>query len=323
MKKSHLFTYSLLFSLPLWWGINVFGIGMDNYFMDREIVKNPYILKAQISFFVSLPKASGKLEIGAKSAVSVLIKPNGEKEVIFSKNADERLAIASLTKLMSAYVVLNNLDLEKEITVLGDSLLSKGIHNGFLVGQTFKAKDVLYTSMIESSNDGITVLTQPFGLSTFVNLMNMEAKHLGLSSTEFFNPTGLDPDDLNSSVNYSTASDLAILAEKILQNPIASEALSLKEFDLYDINGIFNHKSITTNNILLYPAELNGLEIIGGKTGETPIARGCLLLVVKNTRGDALINVILSSDDRFGEMVKLANWANAFVNYKRVLELFD
>ena len=323
MKQSHLFTYSLLLSVPFWWGINVFGIGMENYFVDREIIKNPYILKAQMSSFISLPKAPEKIELGAKSAVSVLIKPSGEKEVVFSKNSDEKLAIASLTKLMSAYAVLNNLDLSRAITVSSDSFLNKGIHNGFSAGQAFKAKDVLFASMVESSNDGISILTQPFGSSAFINLMNMEAKYIGLNNTEFFNPTGLDPDNPDEGVNYSTASDLEILAEKIFQNPIASEMLSLKEFDLYNINGVFSHKSITTNNILLYPAELKGLEIIGGKTGETPIAKGCLLLIVKNARGEMLVNVILGSDDRFGEMIKLANWANALVNYKRILSLFN
>jgi len=323
MKKSHLLIYSFIFSLPLWWGINVFGIGMDNYFMDREIVRNPYILKAQISSFVSLPKAPGKPEIGAKSAVSVLIKPNGEKEVIFSKNADERLAIASLTKLMSAYVVLNNLDLSKVITVSSDSIVNKGEHNGLSAGQTFKAKDLLYASMIESSNDGITALTQPFGKSPFINLMNMEAEYMGLNNTEFFNPSGLDPDSRNEGANYSTAADLAILAEKMFQNPIASEMLSLKEFDLYDVSGAFNHKSMTTNNILLYPAELKGLQIIGGKTGETPLASGCLLLVAKNPRNGMFINVILGSGNRFGEMEELANWSNVLADYKRILALFN
>lgn len=321
MKKSHLFIYSFFLSLPFWWGMNVFGIVAENYFIDREIAKNPYILKAQIYSLISMPKAPERLELKAKSAISVLLKPNGDKETIFSFNSSEKLPIASLTKLMSAYVLLNNLDLTKEITVLNTSLLNKGTHSGFYEGQTFRAKDMLYTSMIESSNDGITVLTQPFGQNSFVDLMNMEAKYIGMDNTKFFNPTGLDPDNYKESLNYSTAVDLAKLAEKIFQNPIASEMLSLKEFDLYDVNGIFSHKSITTNNILLYPGALKGLEIIGGKTGETPVAKGCLMLAVKNHRNEIIINVILGADNRFAEMEKLVNWANSLANYKKVLTL--
>lgn len=319
MKKSQLAIYSFLLSLPLWWGINAFGIGADNYFINLEIARNPDILKAQISSSFALPKAPARLELETKAAISMLIKQNGEKEVIFAKNPDERLPIASLTKLMSAYVILNNLDLSNAITVSSESIVDKGAHEGFSAGQSFIAKDVLFASMIESSNDGITILTQPFGQSAFVSLMNMEAKYMKLSNTEFFNPTGLDSDK----TNYSSASDLAILAEKIFQNPLASEMLSLKEFDLYDLNGAFNHKSMTTNNILLSSTGLDKLQIIGGKTGETPSAKGCLLLAVKNSRNETFINVILGSDSRFVEMEKLANWANGFANYKRILNLLN
>ncbi|MCX6765186.1 MAG: serine hydrolase [Candidatus Nealsonbacteria bacterium] len=319
MKKSHLFAYSLILSIPLWWGVNVFGIGMDNYFADREIIKNPYILKAQVSSAFALPKAPEKIEINARAALSVLIKPNGEKEIIFSKNPDEKLAIASLTKLMSAYVALNYLDLSKNIEVSYSSTLIKGDKSGFSAGQSFAAKDLLYSSMVESSNVGITALTQPLGQSAFVDLMNLEAKNMGLDNMKFFNPTGLDDEKNN---NYSTARDLEKLAEKVFSNPSISEILSLREFDLYLSDGTLHHKSLTTNAILT-SSELPGLKIIGGKTGETLLAKGCLLLVTQNQKNEIIINVILGSDDRFGEMEKLALWANSIANYRRILDLLN
>lgn len=321
MKKSQVFIYSFFLSMPLWWGINAFGIGMDNYFMDREIVKNPYILKAQISSFVSLPKAPEKLEISAKSAFSALIKPNGEEEVVFSKNSEEKLPIASLSKLMSAYIVLNYLDLAEEITVSSDSILINGENNGFTAGQTFKTKDILFSSMTESSNTGINILTQPLGKSAFIDLMNMEAKKIGLANTYFLNPTGVDFSDSHESINYSTAKDIEKLGRKIFENPLASEMLSFKEFDLYMADKTFHHKSVTTNSIL--SSDFAGLKVIGGKTGETMSAKGCLLLVLKNQKGELLINVILGADDRFGEMKKLVEWSNSMANYKRVLSTLN
>lgn len=321
MKKSQILIYSFFLSLPLWWGVNAFGIGADSYFLNREIVRNPYILKAQMSSFISLPKAPEKLELGAKSAFSVLLKSNGEKEIIFRKNSEEKLPIASLTKLMSAYIALNYINLSDEITVSSNSIIPEGENNGFLPGQTFKAKDILYSSMTESSNTGINILTQPLGKSAFVDLMNMEAKNIGLNNTYFLNPTGVDFADSQESINYSTAEDIENLAEKIFQNPLTYEMLSLKEFDLYSTAGALHHKSITTNNIL--SLEFKGFKVIGGKTGETASAKGCLLLVLKNQKGETLVNVVLGSNDRFGEMKKLVEWSNEMIDYKRVLSLLN
>lgn len=314
MKRSRIFIYSFFLSMPVWFGINAFGTGMEHYFVNREIAKNPGVLKAQVSSAFALPKAPEKLEIGAKAALSVLIKPDGEKEILFSKNPDEKLAIASLTKLMSAYVAVNYLDLSEDIRVSQDSTLIKGDLNGFSAGQTFKAKELLYASMIESSNVGITALSQPLGQSAFVDLMNLEAKNMGLESTRFFNPTGLDSEENN---NYSTANDLEKLAEKVFKNPMISDMLSLKEFVLNMSDGILHHRSVATNVISTLP----GLKIIGGKTGETPLAKGCLVLAAENQKGETIISVILGSDDRFGEMAKLALWANSMVGYRKVLDL--
>lgn len=305
MKRSHYFIYSFFLSLPFWWGINVFGMGAQSYFFDKEIVKNPSILKAQMLSSISLPKAPEKLLLDAKSAISVLVKPDGKAEVIFEKNANEKLPIASLTKLMSSYVILNNLDLSGEIVAFDD--------------KSFKAKDLLYASMTESSNEGITALTQPFGFDAFVNLMNMEVKYLGMNNTEFFNPTGLDPDTESEKANYSTAADLALLAQKLFSNPLALEMLSFKEFDLYDASGNLSHKSATTNSLLFYPEALDHLTILGGKTGETPSAGGCLMLAVKNARNEVIISVVLGSESRFSEMARLSNWSGKILNYKRIL----
>lgn len=317
MKKSRIFITSLLLSLPFWWGINVFGIGAETYFLDKEITKDPRILKAQISSHFAFFKASARPQIQAKAAISILIKPSGEREILFSKNAEEKLPIASLTKLMSALIVLNNLDLSKIIVVSEKSLFED--KSEFLPGETFVVKNLLYSSIVESNNEGITILTQPFGYDSFVNLMNMEAKYLKMESTRFFNPTGLDPEEPEGGVNYSTASDIALLMEKIFKDSFAREMLSSKEYDLYDASGALDHKSHTTNDILSLGVNFKNFRTIGGKTGQTAMAKQCLAIMVENSKGEKIINVILGSDDRFKEMKNLADWASETAGYKRIL----
>ncbi len=175
----------------------------------------------------------------------------------------------------------------------------------FRKGEVFSVRDLLYSSLIESSNDSVVALVDLIGEEGFVDLMNSEAKRIGLKNTYFFNPTGLDPDADQKKTNLSTARDLAVLARYLFEKePFVWETSLISQFDLYTPNGIFHHKIINTNELL---KEIPG--VLGGKTGWTPQAKGCLLLIVKAPKNNGIIiNVVLGSPDRFGEMKKLIQW---------------
>jgi D-alanyl-D-alanine carboxypeptidase (penicillin-binding protein 5/6) len=284
-----LFT-SLLISFPFWWGINIFHKRIENFFFWQEIAKNPNFLLAQVSQEINLEKLkpiirkekSEDLDIKAKAALALFINRKGEEKILFDKNSEESLPIASLTKIMTAHVFLKNYN----------------IHNPEIA-------NLFYSLLIASDNEAAMKLARLIGEEKFVELMNKEAKNLGLKRTRFFNPSGLDPFPFSSSFNYSTAQDLAKLAFYLLENqPLIWEISKISELDIYSAEGIFQRRIKNTNELLEKIPE-----IIGGKTGETPNSKGSLLLILKAPKNKGyLITVILGSENRFLEMEELINW---------------
>jgi D-alanyl-D-alanine carboxypeptidase len=247
---------------------------------------NPALLLAQVIQEENLARLKPirnrqvkDLEIEAEAAISVFVKPDGSEKILFEKNAQKPLPIASLTKLMTANVVLEYYD-------VSDSKISY----------------LLYPLLISSDNNAALNLAKFLNEEAFVDLMNLEAKKLGMENTRFFNPTGLDPKENKDQINHSTAKDLIKLAKDITTNhPLIWEITTTKAFE----------DNINTNELL---DELP--TIIGGKTGDTPRAGGCLLLILKAPKGRGyLVNVILNSKNRFEEMKKLINWTQHAYNW--------
>ena len=303
-KNIKLFLLIILISFPFWWGINVLEKNLENFFYAKEIEKNPpSLFIAQISQNYNLQDRNFEnLEIEAKSGISVEIDSQGKEIVLFKKNENEPMPIASLTKLMTAIVVLEFYDPELRVQISKEAI-SQAENNGELkMGEILKVKDLLYIMLIESSNDAAYALTEIIGPEGFQDLMNLKAKDMGLNMTHFFNPTGLDPEDSTEPTNYSTAQDLVKLVKYLLkEHPEILKILAEKEYPLRLENGVLHHLLRNTNELL---GEIP--EIIGGKTGFTERAGGCLIEILKGRRaGTYLINVILNSPARFEDMKKL------------------
>jgi len=249
------------------------------------------------------------LDINALSGISIEINQEGNKKFLYAKNIDKKLAIASLTKLMTAYIALENYDLNQEVIISFSADSIEGNSANLRVGERFSAKDLIYSLLMESSNEPAQVLAEIMGEAKFVYLMNQKAQEWGLENTYFLDPIGLDPDNPPASPNYSTSQDLAILSWQALKNPIIKEILQTKEFKLYTTNGRFHHL-VENNNELLNDPEIPWKnDILGAKTGWTPIAGQCLLLALKNPKNNSIIiNVILDAPNRFEKMKKLVNW---------------
>ncbi len=256
---------------------------------------------------VKIPEKSQKpnLDLQVKAAISVLADSQGGegKKVLFKKNSNEKLAIASLTKLMTANIVLENYDLSQEIKISEEVVAQEGKAGKLMAGKIFSVEYLLYPLLMESSNDAAYALANDYNGMTeekFVELMNLKAGDLGLENTYFVNSTGLDPEQPGHSINYSTAEDLVKLTEYLLKKPLIWEILATPKFSLY------GPELINTNGLL---GEIPN--IVGGKTGFTDQAGGCMLLVLKNKGGNSLINVILgtiSPETRIEEMEKLIEW---------------
>ena len=314
-KNIKFFLVCFILSVFFWWGVNTLEKGLEDFFYVRELEKNPLILRAEISSFtfsdIQKPiriQEIPDLKISAKSAISVFVCSQEKDLVLFQKNESEKLPIASLTKLMTALVASNIYQLSDRIEISKQAIKQEGEEVKLKVGEMLSVRELLSMALIESSNDAAYALATPnvgrerMGEESFVDLMNLEAYYnVGLNpkTTHFINPTGLDPGDPFQITNYSTAEDLVKLAKYLIKyKPEILEILSQKE------NGDFDYTLENTNELL---GEIE--EIIGGKTGYTDRAGGCLILILEGPRKNTfLINVILGSENRFEEMKQLINW---------------
>ena len=252
------------------------------------------------------------LEIQAQAAVSVEISQNGEKKFLYAKNQEEILAIASLTKLMTAYLAINNYDLNQEVIISEKAATINGKINYFRAGERFYLKDLLYPLLMESSNEVAQAIAEIKSEGEFIQLMNEQAQKWGLENTRFFNAHGLDPFEQANyfKINYSNADDLAILTWQVLKGPLIKQIFLTQDFKLYNAKGIFHHLA-KNNNELLDNSEQAFWQknILAGKTGWTLRANGCLIIALDNPKNQSqIINVILGSEDRFEEIKKLIDW---------------
>jgi len=319
-KKLALLLISFILSLPFWWGMNILAREIENFYYWQEIANKPEIFTAQASQqFASkklreLKEDKQRLEnlrhlkVNAKAAISVKVDNKGREKVLFEKNPDERLPIASITKLMTALVVYDfkeTYNLSQLITISKEAVNQEGDSKwgDLKVGEKLSVKNLLHMALIESSNDAAFALTEPIGEKGFVDLMNIESRKIGLNNTRFFNPTGLEPDEPDGLINYSTVRDLVRLAQYILKNYPQIFKISLNQsYVILKPNGALHHFIPENTNKLL--GKVPG--IIGGKTGWSPKASGCLLLILKDPKGSGyFINVVLGSKDRFGDMEKI------------------
>lgn len=315
-KRLKIFLIALILNLPFWLGINLLENNLKDFFFRQELGNNPQLLAAQISLQTELnaneliKKGDAEnLEIEARAAISVFIDKKGREKILYEKNSEEKLPIASLSKLMTALVVLENYDLSKEIKVSQESIDQKGNVGDLAAGSVFPVKYFLYPMLIESSNDAAFSLANDYeGMNEekFVALMNETAKKLGLENTSFVNPSGLDPENKND-INLSTTVDLTKLVKLLLKKSLIWEIVSKPRYDIYG-------PELTNTNKLLDKQDDWQAKILGGKTGFTEKAGGCMLLVVKAPKNSGyIINVVLGvkgKQERFIETKKLVDWVN-------------
>jgi len=306
MTKRELKYFSVGFALSFVfvWGMNDFRNNLENLFYAE--ISQPFenIILAQS------PNEDEKPIIEAKSTVSLKINKYGKEKTLFRQNIQEILPIASLTKLMTAMVILenqNDYSFSKTVVLSEKAASQDGVptYGNFKQGNSFIIEDLLRWMLIYSSNDAAWALSEIIGTDNFVQKMNQKAQELELTNTYFVNPTGLEPKELNGSpidpqqLNHSTAQDLLNLTKYILNKHPLIFQMSLDQGPYATHNGISN---------LYFPL---GSQAIGGKTGYTEEAGGCMLLVLKNSQQTIFIDILLGTSspaERIVETQKLINW---------------
>lgn len=251
--------------------------------------------------------------MGATAAV--LLDVN-RKEVIYSKNAHERLHPASLTKVMTALVALKNGSPDQMLTATDSvNITESGAQLcGIKSGDSMTLDQALHALLINSANDAAMMIAENVGGSVdrFVEMMNEEAVRLGATNTNFANPHGLTDD-----AHYTTAYDLYLIFNEAVKYEAFNQIIHMTSYQTtyYDKNGAAKDLSFSNSNWYLSDRATppDNVTVIGGKTGSTKAARSCLILLSKDINGSPYISVILSSESRdilYQEMTDLLDEIN-------------
>ena len=273
------------------------------------------IKEPAFNYVPAYKQGSPEPEISALSYLGAYLGEDGKTIILADKNSEDLLPMASLTKLMTAVVAYKNYNLEDEITMGPKVNDWADSSKRFIPGTSFKISELLCALLIESNNDAAMALAGRMGMDNFLSAMNKEAQDLGIITTYYDNPVGIDPSSKKEIINYSTAEELLILAREIINNyPEILEITSLPRYDIKTSSGGYNHTAISTDKFLSDENEKllcqgEPLKILGGKTGSTDLSKKNLLLVTEppNKVGH-LITIVLSADDNFEETRKLTDW---------------
>ncbi len=241
------------------------------------------------------------------SAKSMIVLETLHDKVLYSKNENEKLPMASTTKIVTALTVIENCDdLEKLVTVPKSATLVEGSSIYLRENEKLTVKQLLYGLMLQSGNDAAETLALEVGegyMTRFAELMNETAKKCGAENSNFVTPHGLDNKD-----HYTTAYDLAKITSYALKNPVFKEIVSTKK---YIIKATENNTARTLINKNKLLSSLEGC--IGVKTGYTKKSGRCLVSAAERD-GMQVVCVVLNCGPMFEESSDLIN--KAFKKYK-------
>lgn len=232
-----------------------------------------------------IPLKSAGIGVPQISAKHVLIKDLTTGEILYSKDADTPIYPASTTKMMTALVAVSDYGWDQEISIK--------------TGEKYTVEQLIYMLLLKSDNNvaETLALAHPQGRSGFVKDMNTKAAELGLSSTSFQNPSGLDED-----LHLSTASDLTRLGEYLVKHPKFLKIVSTQTASIIDLASGSGKLLANTNPLL---GKVRG--VLGIKTGFTDNAGQSLVSLVD--RGDRkIIITVLGSLDREKDSAGLIEW---------------
>ena len=258
--------------------------------------------KPSFGQMIGLHQATDALEL--KSGVALVLDQDTD-EVLFSKNSQAVLPIASLTKLMTAMVVTGaRQPLDETITITDEDIdTEKGSRSRLKVGTELRREEMLHLALMSSENRAAHALGRnyPGGLQAFVAAMNQEAHALGMNDTHYVEPTGL------SSLNQSSARDLATLVKAAHEVPLIRELSTSPEYMVEVGNRAVQFRN--TNGLVKSPEWEIGLQ----KTGYISEAGRCLVMQAK-LAGRHLIMVFLDSAgkySRIGDAERVRRWITA------------
>ena len=222
------------------------------------------------------------------SAESAILIDADSGNILYSKNADRAMPMASTTKIMTALVAIERTDINKKVTITEESVGIEGSSIYLVAGETLTLEELLYAMMLESANDAATAIAIAVAgdVDSFADMMNQKASDIGLENTHFTNPHGLD-----DPMHYTTASELAIIAAEAMKNEDFRTIVSTHKMIIPQNDGEGARLLVNHNKMLdTYDGS------IGIKTGYTKKSGRCLVSAAERD-GVRLIAVTLNAPD--------------------------
>lgn len=270
------------------WFINRQSINSQNEFRRIQGVKNRSINLAESSW----PTFRQSSRPPLFSAHEVISLDDRSGKVLVNQNAYEPVPVASMTKVMTAIVVLENYRLEDLAVVSKNAASTNGSVIFLRPGEQLTVESLLKGLLVQSGNDAAVALAEHIGsVETFIQMMNQKAWQLGARTTRFVDPTGLSDDGISS------AFDMATIFRYALSFPTFRQIINMPEATISSIDGQLTHQLVSSNRLVRQEMYYDG--IIGGKTGFTPTAGHSL--VTAASRNDRVMVVTL---------INTHNWTN-------------
>ena len=251
-------------------------------------------------------------EITAQAAI-IYCADTGE--VIWEKNADQQMEPASMTKLLTCLLAVENLDLDHVVTVPEEATEVIPTKIYLQAGEQITVEELLYAALLYSANDAAAALAieTAGSIEAFSEMMNERAEEIGCTATNFVNPHGLSEEG-----HLSTAADMALIAEEALDNETVREISGTVEHTIPATN-VSGERELNNFNVFLYgkEIEINGTKttidkydgVFGGKTGSLS-SEYCTMVTGLETDGLEIYTVIMGTTaaDRFQNMKILMDY---------------
>lgn len=281
------------------------------------------VLMVQIAVYGGQAVFAGELQAGELYARSACLMDGDSGRVLYGKEEETPLPMASTTKIMTCILALENADLQQTVTASARAAGQPKVHLGVREGQKFVLEDLLYALMLESFNDAAVMLAEGIAGSVegFADMMNRKAEEIGCGDTHFVTPNGLDAED-DGGIHHTTASDLALIMRYcIRQSEKASDFLAVTQTASYTFWDVDHTQVYTCSNHNSFLQMMDGA--VSGKTGFTSKAGYCYVGALERD-GKCLIVALLACgwpDNRsykWSDTKKLMNYGLENYNWRDV-----
>ena len=259
-----------------------------------------------LSFTFDSYAVEAPLSLSAESAVLI---DADHQSVIFEKNCDRKMGMASTTKIMTALVAVENCDIKTTIEVSPKAVGIEGSSIYLFASERFTLEELLYALLLRSANDAAAAIAIAVGgsIENFAEMMNERASEMGLQNTHFTNPHGLSDKE-----HYTSAKDLAIITSYLLKNETLKKIVSTYKITIPFDSEQENPRFLVNHNKLLKSYD----GAIGVKTGFTKATGRCLVSAAERD-GVTLIAVTLNAPDDWNDHKTMLDFG--FDSYESVL----